>query len=98
MAQCSESMNRRVVLTAASVAAIATACLIISTTNSSFQSPPTFSYISYTNSGAQIEALFRLNHPPPGPALADGLYELRYQTPTGWARPSAPTVSWRFFG
>lgn len=44
-----------------------------------------------------MEALFRLDHPP-HPILADGLYELRYQTSTGWARPSNSTIAWRTFG
>ncbi|PYI86175.1 MAG: hypothetical protein DME26_09600 [Verrucomicrobia bacterium] len=85
------------IIAAVSVAATVVGYLILTFPHPSPQPPPTFTFISYTNTGGQIEALFRLDHPP-RPLLADGLHELRYQTSTGWARPSAPTVSWRYFG
>ncbi len=58
---------------------------------------PSFEFLGYTNNRGQTEALFRLNHAP-RPVLSDGLWELRYQSPTGWARPSAPTVGFDLFG
>jgi hypothetical protein len=61
------------------------------------QFPPTLTFIGYTNAGGQMEALFRYDHPT-RPALADGLSEVRYQTSTGWARPSVPSVGFEYFG
>jgi hypothetical protein len=108
-----ESMNGRVSLAAVLVFVILAGYLIINAPRSSSKPAPTFTFLSFTNTGAQIEALFRLDHAPrpafgemgyqtpnhaPRPAFAEGVYELRYQTPTGWALPSAPIISWRFFG
>lgn len=97
MAQRLVSMVRRMILATALVAAIFAGYLILTFPHSLPHPSPTFTFISYTNTGGQIEALFRLDHPP-RPIFADGLHELRYQTSTGWARPSAPTISWRYFG
>ena len=95
MAQRSQSIRRHLVLTAALVAVIVAGRVIFMKPSS--QIPPVFTFISYTNTGGQTEALFRLEHVP-RPVLAEGLGELHYQTSTGWVRPSAPSVSWRFFG
>jgi len=65
--------------------------------HSGYRAPPTFKFLSYTNSGGQLEALFRLDHAPRD-SFSDSLTELRYLSPTGWTRPSAPAISWRFFG
>src|SRR5690242_11759177 len=97
MAQRLQSIRRPLVLTSALAVIIVAGCLIFSFLNPHSQTPPVFTFISYTNNGGQTEALFRIEHPP-RPIVADGLHELRYQTSAGWVRPSAPTVSWRFFG
>jgi hypothetical protein len=57
---------------------------------------PTLKFLGYTNRAGQAEVLFRLDYPP-RPALADGLYQLRYLTPTGWARTTV-NFSFDFFG
>jgi len=80
------------------LASLAAGGLIIwITTQSRPQPQPSFLFIGYTNSRGQMEALFRLDHPPPR-LLSDGLDSLRYHSLTGWARPSAPSISWRYFG
>jgi hypothetical protein len=97
MAQHSHSIRRRLILIAALVAVIVAGRLVLKAMKPPAQTPPALTFIRYTNNGGQSEALFRLEHPP-CPILADGLHELRYQTSTGWVRPSAPSVSLRFFG
>jgi hypothetical protein len=99
MAQHSQSIRRRLILTAALVAFLVAGRLVFNAMNPSVKTPPTLTFISYTNNGGQSEVLFRLGlEHVPRPILANGLGELRYQTSTGWVRPSAPSVSWRFFG
>ena len=90
-------MVHRMIVATASAVAIVAGYLILTSPHPLPQPSPTLTFISYTNTGGQVEALFRLDHPP-RPVFADGLHELRYQTSTGWARPSAPTASWRYFG
>ena len=90
-------MNRRVIVAAVFVVAIVAMSLIFSIGKPSPRPVSTFTFISYTNNGGQLEALFRLEYPPRR-VFADGLTEISYQTPTGWARPSTPSVAWRYFG
>jgi hypothetical protein len=89
------STNRFRMLGAAALA-LALAALLLFVRTTTPAPAPTFEFLGYTNRAGQTEALFRLDHPP-RPSLADGLYELRYLTPTGWARPTA-NFSFDFFG
>lgn len=92
-----KSMVRWLSVAAALVAAIVAGYLIFTFPHPSPQAPTTFNFLSYTNTGGQMEALFRLDHPP-RPVRSDGIWELRYRTSAGWVRPSAPTVSFGCFG
>jgi hypothetical protein len=59
--------------------------------------PATLTFIGFTNNAGQALALFRSSHAPKG-VVADGLWGLDYMTATGWAKPTAPTVGWDYFG
>ena len=54
------------------------------------------SFLCYTNDGGQTQALFQVDHPPRD-LLDDDLWDLRYETPTGWARGSA-VINFGFHG
>jgi len=82
------------VLAAASVATIVGGYLILTFPHPPSQASPTITFIGYTNTGGQTEALFRFNHPPRS-GFAFGLHELSYHTSTGWAA-LPQSVSWRY--
>jgi len=97
MAQDSKSVIRWLIVAVASVVGTFAAYLILTFPHPSSQPSTTFTFLSYTNTGGQIYALFRLDHPP-RPVLSSWVEELRYHTSTGWARPSGPTFGFGFFG
>jgi hypothetical protein len=59
--------------------------------------PATLTFVGYTNNAGQVLAIFRASRAPRG-IMADGLWSLDYLSATGWAKPTAPTVGWDYFG
>lgn len=45
----------------------------------------------------RFDAIFRASAPPEK-LVADGLVAIDYLTPTGWAKPTTPTIGWDYFG